>query len=238
VTPLFEILDLQETPLGQLCLRRRELLSRPGTIVTEVTLDHVFLMSSYHTESECALAQLALRMHQGEELAVMVGGLGLGFTAHEALQSKRVARVEVIELLEPVIAWLDKGWLPVGDALASDQRFVLTAGDVYARLLGPAERPVDAILIDVDHAPDEPLDAASAAFYTADGLRKVAAHLRPGGVLAVWSTFPDPSFESTLASVFEHVEVDTVTWWNDLVEEEKQDTLFAARVAPAASPRP
>ena len=190
-------------------------------------------MSSYHTESERALTEMGLRMHDGDEISVLVGGLGLGYTAQEALQSDRVARVEVVELLDPVIAWLDNGWLPTGDVLASDGRFLLTKGDIYARLLGPVEHPADMILIDVDHAPDEPLEPSSAAFYTADGLRGVAEHLHPGGVLAVWSTFPNPTFEATLASVFDQVEVETVTWWNDLIDEEKVDTLFAARKKPA-----
>jgi len=227
--PLFEILDLQDTPLGQLCLRRRELLSRPGTIVTEVTLDHVFLMSSYHTESERALTDIGLQLHQRDGLDVMVGGLGLGFTAQAALASHRVTHVEVVELLEPVMSWLEKGWLPDSDLLTSDDRFQLTQGDVYARLLGEPASRCDVILIDVDHAPDEPLEPSSAAFYTEQGLRRVAEHLRPGGVLAVWSTFENPAFENTLRSVFDHVKVDTVTWWNDLVEEDKTDTLFAAR---------
>lgn len=231
MSPLFEILDLQDTSLGQLCLRRRELLSRPGTIVTEVTLDHVFLMSSYHTQSERALTDIGLRMHDGSGLDVLVGGLGLGYTALEVLRSERVRHLEVVELLDPVIAWLEKGWLPTGEELTGDERFVLTKGDVYERLLGPPERLADLILIDVDHAPDEPLEPTSAAFYTESGVRTVAGHLRPGGVLAVWSTFPNPAFEKTLAAVFDRVEVDTVTWWNDLVDEEKEDTLFAARKA-------
>ena len=229
--PLFEVLDLQETALGQLCLRRRELLSRPGTIVTEVTLDHVFLMSSYHTESERALTELGLRLHEGSDLSVLVGGLGLGYTAREALASERVTRVETVELLRPVIDWLDAGWLPVGDELQPDAGFELTEGDVYARLLGPCERPSDVILIDVDHAPDEPLDDNSAAFYTADGLRQVASHLNPGGVLAVWSTFENPDFVTALEEVFDEVVVESVSWWNDLVEEQKVDTLFAGRKA-------
>ena len=57
--PRLEILEYCETPIGVLCLRRRELLASPGTIVTEVTLDHEFLMSSYNTESENALASMA-----------------------------------------------------------------------------------------------------------------------------------------------------------------------------------
>jgi spermidine synthase len=123
----------------------------------------------------------------------------------------------VVELLDPVIAWLEKGWLPTGEALASDPRLEVVQGDVYARLLGPAEQAADVILIDVDHAPDEPLDASSGAFYTARGLRAVAEHLRPGGVLAIWSTDPNPAFEAT------------VRWWNDLIDVDKEDTLFAAQ---------
>ena len=66
-----------------LCLRQRELLSEPGTMVTEITLDHEFLMSSYSTASERALSRFALDMHPGRDLKVLVGGLGLGYTAHE-----------------------------------------------------------------------------------------------------------------------------------------------------------
>ena len=233
MAPLFEVLDLQDTALGELCLRRRELVSRPGIVITEVTLDQGFLMSSYHTESERRLAEFALEMHPGEGLSVLVGGLGLGYTAHAALASPRTARVEVVELLEPVMAWLDKGWLPLGEALAADPRLEVVQGDVYARLLGaPGQAPsqkADIILIDVDHAPDEPLDDSSAAFYTAAGLRAVAQHLNPGGVLAVWSTNPNPGFEATLRSVFGAIEVEVVRWWNDLIDVDKEDTLFAAR---------
>ena len=229
MAPLFEVLDFQDTELGELCLRRRELLSRPGMIITEVTLDHGFLMSSYHTESERRLAELALEMHEGKALSVLVGGLGLGYTAQAALASNRVARVEVVELLEPVIAWLEKGWLPTEAALASDPRLEVVQGDVYARLLGPAREQFDLILIDVDHAPDEPLDSSSGAFYTGQGLAAVSQHLNPGGVLSVWSTDPSPAFEQKLASAFERVDVEVVRWWNDLIDVDKEDTLFTAR---------
>ena len=230
MSPLFEVLDIQDTDLGELCLRRRELVSRPGMIITEVTLDHGFLMSSYHTESERRLAEVALEMHEGQDLSVLVGGLGLGFTAQAALASSRVARVEVVELLDPVIAWLDKGWLPTGEALSADPRLEIIQGDVYARLLGPAQQRFDLILIDVDHAPEEPLDPGSAPFYTADGLGAVAQHLSPGGVLAVWSTDPSPAFEDDLRSVFGQVEIEIVRWWNDLIDVDKEDTLFTARL--------
>ncbi len=71
-TPLFEVLAYEPTELGMLCLRRRELLCEPGTVVTEVTLNHEFLMSSYLTASETALSEIALQMHSGSCLRVLI----------------------------------------------------------------------------------------------------------------------------------------------------------------------
>ncbi len=168
-----EILAYEESPLGPLCLRRRELLSQPGTIVTEVTLNHEFLMSSLYTDSERALARTALRMHSGKSLRVLVGGLGLGYTAREALLSDRVARVEVVELLPPVIDWLQRGLVPLstelcnemgGDEMSGGRRLTVTEGDVYRRLAGRPSDLLDVILIDVDHSPEERLGEASARF--------------------------------------------------------------------------
>jgi hypothetical protein len=39
-----DFLAHQDTAIGTLILRRRALLSKPGTVVTEITLDHEFLM--------------------------------------------------------------------------------------------------------------------------------------------------------------------------------------------------
>ena len=91
--PKFEILAYEPTPLGMLCLRRRELLSEPGTMVTEVTLNHEFLMSSFHTASERALASVSLDLFKGQNAQVLVGGLGLGYTAAEVLTHDQMAQV-------------------------------------------------------------------------------------------------------------------------------------------------
>jgi spermidine synthase len=224
-----EILAYEDTPLGPLCLRRRELLSAPGTVVTEVTLDHAFLMSSHNTASERALATVALQLHTGSDLHVLVGGLGLGYTAHAALASPRVARVEVVEFLPQVIGWLEQGLVPLSSELKGEPRLVTSQGDVYARLLDePAER-YDAILIDVDHAPDEHLAGANSAFYTRGGLERARRHLAPGGLLGVWSHAESPPFAGTLREVFPEVRVEPVTFFNDLVDEETTDWLFFAR---------
>jgi spermidine synthase len=224
-----DILAYEDTPLGPLCLRRRTLLSSPGTVVTEITLDHAFLMSSYSTASERALAAVALEMHGGTELRVMIGGLGLGHTAHAALESSRVGRVEVMELLPQVIAWLQRGLLPLSGALLEDPRFVPVAGDVYARLAAPPAQRSDLILIDVDHSPEQRLGKDNAAFYTEAGLTSAREHLAPGGILGVWSYAESSEFSRALRQVFATVRVEPVTSFNELADEETTDWLFFAR---------
>ncbi len=224
-----EILAYEPSPLGPLCLRRRELLSQPGTIVTEVTLNHEFLMSSLYTDSERGLASTALQMHSGTDLRVLVGGLGLGYTAREALLPSRVARVEVLELLPQVIGWLAKGLVPLSSELNNQQRLVVTQGDVYQRLAGPADELFDVILIDVDHSPDERLEGASTSFYTTHGLMAARRHLAAGGVLAVWSYAESSPFADALRSVFRQVQLKSVTYDNHLIGEQLTDWLFFAR---------
>jgi len=227
-----EILAYEPSPLGLLCLRRRELLSQPGTIVTEVTLNHEFLMSSLYTDSERALARTALRLHSGDQLRVLVGGLGLGYTARAALLSDSVARVEVVELLPQVIDWLERGLVPLSSELqgemTDERRLVVTQGDVYRRLAGPPDDLFDLILIDVDHSPDERLADDSVSFYTARGLRAARSHLAAGGVLAVWSYAESSPFADALREVFERVVIEPVSYHNHMIDQQQTDWLFFA----------
>lgn len=227
--PKLEILAYEPTRLGLLCLRRREVPGRPGTTVTEITLDHEFLMSSRLTASEEALATSALALHAGEGLRVLVGGLGLGYTAHAALASPRVARVEVVEYLPQVIDWLRRGLVPLSAALNADPRLAVVEGDVYARLAAPPDGTFDLILVDVDHSPVETLGGASAEFYAEEGLRRARRHLAPGGVLGVWSYAAHSPFSEALRRVFPDVREEAVTVTNDLIDEEQTDWLFFAR---------
>lgn len=224
----FEILAYEDSPLGPLCLRRRELLSRPGTIVTEVTLNHEFLMSSLYTDSERELARIAIEMNQNESLNVLVGGLGLGYTAREALQSPRCVTVEVIELLPQVITWLKQGLVPLSDELKDEPRLDILEGDVYARLAVTPITHYDVIMIDVDHSPDERLGDENASFYSIDGLHAAKAHLAPEGVLAIWSYAESSPFADALRAVFKNVRVEPVTYDNQLVDEQPTDWLFFA----------
>ncbi len=224
-----EILAYDPSPLGLLCLRRRELLSQPGTIVTEVTLNHEFLMSSLYTDSERALARTAVGWHSGDDLRVLVGGLGLGYTAHEALLTNRVTRVEVVELLPQVIDWLMRDLVPLSPDLHDEPRLAVSQGDIYQQLAGPPVDLFDVILIDVDHSPEERLDEGSASFYTGQGLLAARKHLAADGVLGIWSYAESSPFADALHAVFKQVRVEPVTYHNQLIDEQRTDWLFFAR---------
>lgn len=221
-----EILAYEQTPLGPLCLRRRELLSEPGTIVTEVTLNHEFLMSSYNTDSERAISKRSIELHGCKNLKAIVGGLGLGYTARELLNDERVATVEVVEYLPQVIDWLQRGLVPLSDELNAAKHLRLTAGDVYQRLLDEPGDQFDLIVIDVDHSPSDQLGEEDHEFYTAEGLSKAKLHLREGGVLAVWSYAESSDFSEALRQVFSQVQVEPINTINSLVGQAQTDWLF------------
>src|SRR5438093_13761991 len=110
----FEELDYRQTPLGELTLRRRRVLSLGGLEVFEVKLGEAFLMSSLFHEVEVALAHLGLAPLNAPALDVVVGGLGLGYTAVAALKHQKVKSLLVVEALEPVIEWHNQGLVALG----------------------------------------------------------------------------------------------------------------------------
>jgi spermidine synthase len=229
VDDTIDVIAYEPSPIGMICLRRRSIPSVPGGVVTEITVDHAFLMSSENTTSERALATRAIELHGGSALRVLVGGLGLGYTAHAALASERVAAVEVVELLAPVIDWLERGLVPLAAELRADARFSPRIGDVYAELAAPPTVLRDLVLIDVDHSPDERLGSSNAAFYTAAGLALAKRHLAPGGLLAVWSYAESSQFADALRAVFRDVRVESVRFENPVVADIETNWLFLAR---------
>src|SRR6187401_2418763 len=129
----FEELDFQKTALGELILRRRQYHSLGDIDVYEVKLADDFLMSSLFHEVEEALAHLGLGDLSGRDWDVVVGGLGLGYTAVAALEHQEVASLLVVDALEPVIGWHQRGLVPLGDRLTSDPRTRLVHADFFAR---------------------------------------------------------------------------------------------------------
>lgn len=225
----FEVIAAEETPIGLIWLRHRRFAGAPGGFVAEISLDHEFLMSSETTASERALSSSALALHGGTALRALVGGLGLGATAHELLRSPRVAQLLVIELLQPVIDWHARGHVPLAAELRADARFAVERDDVYARLVAAPSALYDLILIDVDHSPDERLGPTSASFYASASIGLARRHLAPRGVFGVWSYAESPRFEETLRGVFAEVRVERVAFANAVDAAAETNWLYLAR---------
>ncbi len=224
------ILDIANTDIGTIYLSKRE-VSGLAESVYEILLGDDVLMTSLAPVSEQRLSSSALAMHKGKGLHVLVGGLGLGYTAHAALADPRVASVRVVEKMDFVIDWMNAGQLPLSEQFASDTRIEIIKGDVYAELLAPAAKRYDLILIDVDHAPDDPLSEQSLPFYTEKGQHAVAQHLRPGGILGVWSAVQDANFSAALSLVYQNSHTEDVFWQDiEFPEADYQDVLFFAQI--------
>ena len=244
-TILFEELDYRETPIGPISLRRRH-DPRLDRLVWEIKLGDEFLMSSAFTASEVALARLALASLEQAQSArsgtlptaidVVVGGLGLGYTADAVLEHANIAELDVIDMLEAVIDWHTRGLVPLGSRLTGDQRCRLRQGDFFALAASddgfdPARpgRRYDAILVDIDHTPDALLAPGNSGFYSEAGLAGVARHLKPGGVFGLWSNEkPDDTFAARLAGVFASARAEPVTFDNPLQQRPFTQTVYLA----------
>ena len=231
----FEELDWQATDLGEISLRRR-LEPTMQVDVYEVKLGDEFLMSSLFPVAEIELARLGLAACAGDELDVLVGGLGLGYTAVSALEDPRVRSLAVVEALAPVIGWHERRLLPDVAGLTDDPRTRLVRGDFFALAAGTTgfggDTPdrLHAVLLDIDHTPVHVLHPSHAAFYSADGLRALRRHLHPGGVFALWSDDPpDDAFLDLLRAEFASAEGHLVPFANPLTGGTSSNGVYVAR---------
>ena len=232
----FEELDYQPTAIGPISLRRRREL-RFDVDVLEILLGDEHLMSDLFTTSEVALAKHGLgAIADNKPLSIVVGGLGMGFTADTALNDPRIESLIVVEKLAPVIGWHESGMIPLGKRLVDDPKCRFVEGDFFQIAAGkagfdPAEsaRKFDAILLDIDHAPDFHLAPAHAGFYQPDGLAQLQQHLTDGGVFALWSNDPpDAAFTARLQSVFRSANAVTVSFYNPLQEGKFIQSIYIA----------
>ncbi|MDO3384633.1 spermidine synthase [Gilvimarinus sp. SDUM040013] len=237
--PLFEELDCQNSPIGEISLRRRRIPAFGERYIYEVKLGDEFLMSSMFVAAEEALSSLGLAALEGGNLDVVVGGLGLGYTAVEALKDKRVNELLVVDFLETVIGWHKHELVPLGKILNSDSRNRYIHGSFFDLAVAPHTgfdpnqegRRFDAILLDIDHSPTEFLDQSNAGFYTTENLGLMAQQLKPKGVFAMWSQNPpEPAFEALLKTVFSRIESHLVSFYNPFQNNQARNTVYVCHV--------
>jgi spermidine synthase len=236
----FEELDYRQTTLGELVLRRRRALEVDGREIFEVKLNDEYLMSSLFHEGEVALTDLGLAELTGAGWDVVVGGLGLGYTAAAALKYDQVARMIVVEALAPVIDWHQRELVPNGRLLAGDARCRFYHKDFFALAREDGFDPndpghaFDAILLDIDHTPGALLNHSHADLYSAEGMRRLRTFLKPGGVFGLWSNdVPDKDFLALMSSVFDQVDGHVVEFENPIQDKTAANGVYIARVGNA-----
>jgi len=234
VSRIFEELDRQPSPIGEISLRRR-LEPTLQVDVFEVKIGEDGLMSSLITDGERAVSTLGLAATTGTRLDVVVGGLGLGYTARAALDDDRVRSLYVIDALAPVIDWHRRHLVPLGASLTDDPRCRFVHGDFFALAaerfpLGDgAPATFDAVLLDIDHSPRHLLDLAHRSFYEPDGIARLAECISPGGVFSLWSNDPpDDTFTAILQTAFDEAVAEIVTFPNVLIGADTSSTIYVA----------
>lgn len=238
---LFEELDYQSTPLGDISLRRRAEPKLDGEILYEVKLGDEYLMSSLFTEAEIQLSKLGLaalkQNGHDAELDIIVGGLGLGYTAAAALEDNAVKSLQVIDVMQAVISWHENGLVPLGETLTSDPRcnfhhadfFKVATSDNYGLYPDKPEKLAHAVLLDIDHSPKHFLNESNHSFYTEESLRKMTSKIHTGGIFALWSNDPiDPGFNKLLDRVFRVSEAHVITFPNPYTGEESSNSVYIA----------
>lgn len=231
----FEELDSQKTHMGELSLRRRRIRSLNDIEVYEIKLNDEYLMSSLFHEAEVALADIGLGALGGDGWEVVVGGLGLGYTATAALKFKQLKRLIVVEALEPVIDWHKRGLVPQGRQHGADGRCVYYQADFFALARETGfDRAVpgfqfDAVLLDIDHTPDCWLHPSHGDFYSTAGLRRLKSFIKPHGVFALWSNdAPEEAFLDVLSKVFSDVRGHSIQFENPLQQSTSTNGVYVA----------
>ena len=236
----FEELDFRPTPIGDLMLRRRRMVQFGDRDIYEVKLGENFLMTSLFHEAESQLAKLGLGALDRDHLDVVVGGLGLGYTAVAALEDLRVESLVVVDYLAGVIEWHQTGLVPLGKTLKDDPHCRLVHADFFAISRDVAnsfdpEFPAkkhDAILLDIDHTPTHVLHQTNTHFYTEEGLAELAQHLKPSGIFALWADgAPEDFFTERLRKIFAHAESHTIEFDNPITGGSSIGAVYVAQTS-------
>lgn len=190
---------------GELVLRRG-----PGGL--EIIAGGVFLVSAANAVSSRALVGAAWPHVEGDDLRVLIGGLGIGDALDEALSCERVGSVTVAELEPTVVRWFyEFAGGPAGRAGAAERqgRARIVVEDV-AVLLSRSHAEWDVIALDTDNGPEWLVRGENERLYSLAGLGCVRSALRPGGVAVFWSPERYAAFEGDLRAVFDSVHAASV----------------------------
>ncbi|MFJ2606098.1 spermidine synthase [Streptomyces sp. NPDC087425] len=199
------VLDRREGPYGEVVLRRHgELL--------QIIANGCFLMDTSDGRSERLLVDAALAaLGPRERPAILIGGLGVGFSLAHAAADPRIGALTVVERESAIVAWHRDGPLaPLTAEALADPRTTILHGDLLAHLR-ETSATYDALCLDIDNGPGWTVTEGNGQLYAPTGLADCARVLTPGGVLAVWSAQPSGVFEETLRNAgFQQVRTEEI----------------------------
>jgi spermidine synthase len=212
------IVERRQTPRGELVLRRT------GAHF-EVIADGTFLMDTRDGRSERLLVREAVAGM--DDVRLLIGGLGVGFSLDEALSAEEVREVVVVEVEPAVVEWARTHLRGLNRHGIEDSRVNIVVADLLD-VLDAVDGRFDAICLDVDNGPGWLVHPANARLYADEGLHRFAGLLRPGGRLAVWAAARDDAFEARLRRGFPQVGIRSIP-----VARGPDDVIYVAQ-APSA----
>lgn len=233
--PLGEVIDRRVTPDGiEVALIKR------GDAF-EIVYDGNFLMSSDNRRSERSLAELAFApLSQRDDVKALVAGLGMGYTLRAVLDAPGVVRVDVVEISEAVVDWNRQHFGKLAGNPLADPRVHLHQVDLATFLKQIRYTPIEeakegwlAVLLDVDNGPSWPTRPQNSALYSEEGLQRIEAAMRPGGVIAVWSAQRELEFLKRMSARFVNVAEMVVPV--EVGGKDNLDYVYRARRAPDRS---
>lgn len=200
-----QVLVREETVRGELVLRRRE--GADEQWIYEIISNGCFLMASTNELSARALADRALDLLQDkEDLRILVGGLGMGYTLRAVLERPGVSRVDMVEVEPLIVEWACAYFGELNDHAIADTRVRIIVEDL-AHFLETACGPYDSILLDIDNGPAWLVFDENEVVYRRPALERMRELLAEGGVLGVWAAEHVPGFLEMLEQVFERADV-------------------------------
>ncbi|MEV0719709.1 spermidine synthase [Asanoa sp. NPDC050611] len=212
-----EVVEKVVTDRGELVLRR-------DAGHCELISNGVFLMDTRSGASERTLVDAAVSaVAPGGRL--LIAGLGVGFSLASAVSCATLAEIVVVEIEPTVVAWHTTHLESFSGGALRDPRVRVVVADL-GQWLATTEEQFDAICLDVDNGPDWTVFDTNAALYADAGTALLRAHLRPGGVLAVWSAAASEDYAARLAST-----VGPVSTVLTEVEHGEPDVVYLARLA-------
>jgi spermidine synthase len=193
-----------DSPRGEIVLRAGRESDDVAPAVLELRVNGVFVMDTAETRTERRLATATLADVE-QPGAVVVGGLGLGFTMHEVLADPRVERLVVVEIEDALVRWMRDGTVPHGPSYLADERLTVVTADIRVAFAEAAPASYDLVLLDVDNGPGYLVHDTNQILYQATFITQVRQALRLGGALAIWSSAESPELHRTLEQVFGNV---------------------------------